>query len=107
MIEDRFGQVADVQSQPLRLSAVLDDKLQQDESLAGITEVRSGIEMNMQLLVRLDEPEIAKASGVIQTHARRDLFPARIVGQIFIRTVFIGEERIGAIRGKRVIKIIL
>src|SRR5580692_1474896 len=67
-VEVRLGQVADIEPQPLRLAAVLDDELQQDESLARVAEARAGFEMNVQLHIRFNEPEIAEAGGMSQAH---------------------------------------
>ena len=67
---------------PCGLAPVFDDKLQQDEALAGVAEPCPGVEMDVQLLIRLDEPEVVEAGGMREAHPRRDLLPARIIGQI-------------------------
>src|ERR1700684_1126849 len=64
------GQIADIEPQPLRLASVLDDELQQDETLARIAEARARLEMDVQLVIRFDEPEIAEPGGVSQAHSR-------------------------------------
>ena len=63
--------------------------------------------MDVQLLVGFDEPEVAEAGRMGQAHTRRDLFPARIVGQILIRPVLVRENRIGAIARQRLVEIVL
>ncbi len=60
-VEIGSGQIAHVESQPLRLAAVLDNELQQDETFARIAEARARFEMDVQLLVRFDEPEVARS----------------------------------------------
>ena len=106
-VENGLGQIADVESQALRLAAVLDDELQQDETFARIAVARAGIEMDAQLLVGFDEPEVAEAGRMGQAHPRRDLFPARIVGQILIGPVLVREHWIGAIARQRLVEIVL
>ena len=49
----------DIEPQALRFAAVFDDELQQDETFARIAEVRAWFEMDMQLLVGFDEPEVS------------------------------------------------
>ncbi len=56
-VEVGVGQIADIEPQPLRLAAVFDDELQQDETFARIAEARAWFEMDVQLLVGFDEPE--------------------------------------------------
>src|SRR5580698_5723419 len=85
-IEVGLRQIADIEPQPLRLAAVFNDKLQQDEAFAGVAEVRARFEMDMQLLVRFDEPEVAEAGRMGQAHPRRDLFPAWIVSEVLVRS---------------------
>ena len=57
-IEIGLGQIADIEPQALRLAAMFDDELQQDEAFARIAEARAGLEMDVQLLVGFDEPEV-------------------------------------------------
>ncbi len=47
------GQVAHIESEALRFAAMLDDELQKDEALARIAKVGAGIEVDVQLLIRL------------------------------------------------------
>src|SRR5580692_6616797 len=68
-VEICFSEIADIQAEPLRLAAVLDHKLQQDKTFARITETGARIEMDVQLLVGLNEPEIAETGGMLQAHA--------------------------------------
>src|SRR5580658_2664901 len=82
--ENGVGEIADIESQPLRLAAVFDDELQQDETFARVAEARAWFKVDVQLLVGFDEPEVAEASGMRQAHPRCDLLPARIAGQILI-----------------------
>src|SRR5450755_3827762 len=42
-----------------------------------------------------------------QAHARRDLYPAWIVGQILVRPVLIRKNWIGTIRRKRLVQVVL
>ena len=79
-IEIGLGQIADIEPQPLRLASVFDDELHQNETFARIAVACAGFEMEVQFLVRFDEPEVAEAGRMGQTHTRRELFPARIVG---------------------------
>ena len=60
-----------------------------------------------QLLVGFDEPEVVEASRMGQAHARRDLLPARIVGQILVGSVLVRKDRIGAISRQRLVEIVL
>src|ERR1035438_10559687 len=76
-VEVGLGQIADIEPQPQRLAAVFNDELQQDETFARIAEARAGFKMYVQLLVGLDEPEVAEACGMIQANTRRDLLPTR------------------------------
>ena len=46
-VEIRLGQIADVEPQTLRLAAVFDDELQQDETFARIAVARAGLEMDV------------------------------------------------------------
>jgi len=39
---------------------VLDNELQQNESFAGVTEMRTRVEVDVQFLVRLNKPEVLK-----------------------------------------------
>src|ERR1700683_2566776 len=103
-IEIDLGQIADIEPQPLRLAAVFNDELQQDEAFARIAEVRAGFEMDVQLVVGFDEPEVAEAGGMSQAHTRRDLFPAWIVRQVLIWPVLVRENWIGAIARQRLIE---
>src|ERR1700722_14527254 len=91
-VEVGLGQVSDIQSQALRPAAVFDDELQQDEAFARITEARARFEMDVQLLVRFDEPEVAETGGVSQAHTRGDFFPARIAREFLIRSVLVGKN---------------
>src|ERR1700674_4622737 len=63
--------------------------------------------MDVQLLVRFDEPEIAEAGGVSQAHTRGDLFPARIVSEVLVRSVLVRKNWIGAIARQRTVEIVL
>ena len=45
-VENGFGQIADVDAEPLRLATVFNDKLQQDEAFSRIAVPRAGIEMD-------------------------------------------------------------
>src|SRR5881275_1478012 len=63
-VEICLGQCAEIQSQTGFPPTVLDNELQQAHSLAGVTVARAWIEMDAQLLVRLDEPEVRKARRV-------------------------------------------
>ena len=94
-VEVGLGEVAEIQAEALRLAAVFDDELQQDEAFAGVAEARSRVEMDFQLLIWLDEPEIAESCGMGEAHARGDFFPARVVGQIFVGAVFVWKDGIG------------
>src|SRR5271170_7081833 len=78
-VEIGLGQIAHIEPQPLRLAAVFNDKLQQNETFARIAEARAGFEMDVQLLVGFDEPEVAETGRMGQAHARRNLFPAWLV----------------------------
>src|SRR5947209_8694566 len=62
--EVRVGEIPDVESQSLLRAAVLDDELQKDHAFAGVTEVRAGVEVDVNLLVGLDKPEVAEAGGM-------------------------------------------
>ena len=59
-VENGLGQIADIEPQPLRLAAVFDDELQQDQTFTRIAVPRAGFEMDAQLLVGFDEPEVAE-----------------------------------------------
>src|SRR5436305_297214 len=83
-VEVSLGQIADIESQTLRLAAMFDHELQKDETFTRIAEARARVEMDVQLLVRFDKPEVAEAGRMSQAHARRDLLPARIAGQILV-----------------------
>ena len=63
--------------------------------------------MDVQLLVGFDEPEVTEARRMGQAHTRRDLFPARIVGEILVWPVLVRENRIGAIARQRLVQIVL
>jgi hypothetical protein len=52
-VEVSLSQIADIEAQPLRFTAVLDDELQQDEALTRIAEARAGLEMDVQLTGRV------------------------------------------------------
>src|SRR5580700_12284440 len=75
-LEIGLGQIAEIDPQPLRLAAVFNDELQQDQAFARIAEARAGLEMDVQLMVGFDEPEVAEAGRMGQAHTRRDLCPA-------------------------------
>ena len=105
-IEIGLRQIANIQPQPLRLAAVLDHELQQDETLPRIAEVRAGLKMNVQFVVGFDEPEVAEAGRMRQAHTRRNLLPARIVRQVLIRPVLVRENRIGPIARQRLVQIV-
>src|ERR1700734_759726 len=83
-IEIDLGQIADIEPQPLRLAAVFNDELQQDEPFARIAEANAGLEVDVQLVVGFDEPEVAETGRMSQAHTRRDLFPTWIGGYILI-----------------------
>ena len=51
--------------------------------------------MNSQLLIRFNKPEVVKASRVGEGHARCDLLPVRIVGEIGIRPIFVEKLLVG------------
>ncbi len=104
-----FGlrEVADVQAQPLRGAAVLDDELQQDHAFARIAEARAGVEVDAQLLVGLDEPEVVEAGRVRQAHAWRDRLPARIAGQVLVGAVLVRERGVGRVLGQRLVEVVL
>src|SRR5450755_2874172 len=80
VVESCVGEIADVEPQPLRLPAVFDDELEQDEAFARIAVASAGFEMYVQLLVGLNEPEVVESSGMGEAHPGSDLFPAGIVG---------------------------
>src|ERR1700683_4775200 len=83
-VEVGSRQIADIEPQSLRLAALLNDKLQQAENLARVAIARSGFEMDVQLHIRFEEPEVAESGGMGQAHTRRDFLPARVVSQILV-----------------------
>jgi hypothetical protein len=96
-IEIRLSQIAKVESQPLRLASIFDDELEQDKTFARIAGARAGFEMDVQPLVGFDEPEVTESGRMVQAHAWRDLFPARIVCKVLVWPAFVRENRIGSI----------
>src|SRR5580700_8767802 len=106
-VEVGLGQIAYIEAQAFRLAAVFDDELQQDEAFARIAEARARFEMDAQLLVRFDEPEVAEAGGVGQTHTRSNLFPARVVSEVLVWSILVRKNRIGAIARQRTVEIVL
>src|ERR1700684_2096001 len=83
-VEVGFSQIANVQPEPLLLTSVLNRELQQYEPFSRIAELGSRVEMNAQLLIRFDEPEVAETCRMRQAHLRGDLFPARIGSEVLI-----------------------
>ena len=65
-VEIGLRQIADIEPQPFRLTAVFDDELKQDEAFTRIAVARPGFEMDAQLLVGFHEPEIVKAGRMGQ-----------------------------------------
>src|SRR4029077_20643099 len=80
VVESSVGEIANVEPQPLRLATVFDDKLEQDKAFARIAVASAGFEMDVQLLVGLDEPEVVESSGMGEADTRSDFSPAGIVG---------------------------
>jgi hypothetical protein len=63
----------------MRLAAVFDDELEEDEAFAGVAEVSAGFEVDAEFLFRFDEEEVAEAGGVGEGHAWGEFLPARVV----------------------------
>ncbi len=84
---------------------MVDGELQQDHAFAGIAVFRAGVEMDAQLLVGFQEGEVGEARRMGQDHARRDLLPARIVGEILVRAVFVGLGGIGSVARQGIVEI--
>jgi hypothetical protein len=59
--ESRRGQIVHVNAEPLGLLAVLDSELQQTRTFAGVAKAGAWIEVNSQLLIRLNKPEVVEA----------------------------------------------
>ena len=89
------------------LLLLLDHKLHQVDALAGVGESRTGIEMDVHLLVVLDRGEVAQARRVGEEHARRNPQPARVLHKerrrLSVRLVLI--ERLRQLRRDRGIEI--
>ena len=106
-LEIGISHIAHVNSQPLRGAAMFDSELQQDQAFARVAEARARLEVDVQLLVRLNEPEVGEAGRMRQAHARRYLFPARIICQILIGAILVGKDRVRAIGRQWPIQVIL
>ena len=85
---------------------MFDDELQHNEAFSRVAEAGAGLEMNAQLVVGFYKPEVVKAGGMSEAHARRDLFPAQIASQIRVRFVLVREDRIGAVGRQRTIEVV-
>src|SRR3954471_13581895 len=94
-----------IESQALSPAAMLDDELKEDQTLARIGVPRTGVEMDVQLLVRFDEPKIRETRGMREAQARRDPLPTRVVRQVLIRSIFVGEHRIVTVLRQRPVQI--
>jgi hypothetical protein len=81
----------------LLLTTILNDKLQKDETFAGVGVTGAGFKGDAELPVGCEEGEVRKAGGMSEADAECDLFSTRIDREILRR----------AIRGQRLVEVVL